>query len=101
MKKTTSIEVKCECIIPFHAELVVYLQNLLNGAVTESEFANEIPHRESICRAVQDKVLFIKISFARPVGQWRYRLLWAVRQILGKNVVGTIRNGRQLTIVML
>jgi len=101
MKTTTSIEVKCECIFPFHTELVVYLQNLLSGAVTENEFAKEIPHRESICDAVQDKVLFIKISFGRPVGQWRYRLLWVVRRIFGKNVVGTIRNGRQLTIVML
>lgn len=94
MQKTTSIEVKCECSIPFHSELESCLYKLLSGTVSESRLPQEVPHRDAMCQALQRRMLFIKIKLGHPVKQWRAKLLQAVKRILGKELVGTIRIGK-------
>lgn len=91
MQKTTSIEVKCECSIPFHSELESCLYKLLSGTVSEDQLREEVPHRDAIYQALQRRMLFIKINLGHPVKRWRAKLLLAVRRILGKELVGTIR----------
>ncbi len=102
MPETTSIEVKCECKIPFHTELVACLHKLLNGSMTEDQFPREVPHRDEISRALHSKMLFIKVELAHPVKRWRYRIVRAVRQILGKDLVATIHAGKSaITLILL
>lgn len=100
--QTTSIEVKCECAIPFHAELVTCLQKLLSGNLTDDEIPNEVPHWQAIRQALHEKMLFIKIGYPRRIKSWRPRLVAAMRRILNKNIVGTIRAGDSaVTLILL
>ncbi|HLA55422.1 MAG TPA: hypothetical protein VK623_04950 [Flavobacterium sp.] len=101
MNKITSIEVKCECNIPFHQELVAFLYKLLKGNMTNAQLPYEIPHREAISEAIQRKMLFVKIIFGHPVGRWRHRLVKAIQHILGKHLVGTINGHDGITLILL
>lgn len=102
MQKTTSIEVKCECSIPFHSELESWLYKLLSGSVSDEQLQEEVPHREAIYQALHRRMLFIKIKLVHPVKQWRHKLLIAVRRILGKELVGTIQAGKNaITLIVL
>lgn len=98
---SATIEVKCECNIPFHAELVGYLSRISDNT-PEEQSLEKIPHREAIREALKSKMLFIKIRFARPITQFRPRLIRAVRQALHKDLVGTIRVGKnEITLILL
>jgi len=102
MQNTTSIEVKCECKIPFHAELVTYLQKLVTNSVKDQQDPSDVPHRKEICQAIHKKMVFIRIDFARPIKQLRPALLKAFRLILNKDVIGTIRVGKdEITFILL
>ncbi len=99
---SATIEVKCECNIPFHAELVGYLNRISDNAPEEEQSLDKIPHREAIREALKSKMLFIRICFARPITQFRPRLIKAVRQALHKDLVGTIRVGKnEITLILL
>jgi len=99
MHKTTSIEVKCECTIPFHQELVGFLLSLVDKS-DEAPLPKDVPHREAICQAIQQKMLFIKIIRGRPAGKWRRRITAKLQDILNKKLVGTIKVDDAITLVL-
>lgn len=101
MQNTTSIEVKCECKIPFHAELVAYLQKLVTCSVQDQQNPSDVPHRKEICQAIHKKMVFIRINFAH-LKQLRPTLLKAFQLMLNKDVIGTIRVGKEeITFILL
>jgi hypothetical protein len=102
MKTNTSIEVKCDCRIPFHSELVAYLEDLSGQDSPDHPGPTDLPHKEIIRQALISKMLFIKVHFARPMKRWRPKLLKSVQHMLNKDLVGTIRVGAdEVTLIML
>lgn len=100
MNHPASIEVKCECIIPFQSELVGYLNRLSDSAPDDQ--LEKIPHKDAIREALKSKMLFVRIRFARPVKQWRPRILKAAKSVLHKDLVGTIKVGKnEITLILL
>lgn len=99
MNHPASIEVKCECTIPFQSELVGYLNHLSD---TPEDQLEKIPHKDAIRDALKSKMLFVKIRFARPIKQWRPRILKAAKSVLQKDLVGTIKVGKnEITLILL
>lgn len=100
MPSTTSIEVKCECTIPFHSELVGYLEQELNSPLTEDAPVNKVPHRETIMRALQNRMLFIKVT--QPLKRLRPRLVRKLKKIFEKDFVGSIEvDADEITLILL
>ena len=96
---TTSIEVKCECNIPFHSELTDYLQLLSSDSISNQQ---EVPHKEAIRDALKNKLLFIKIHLTCPIKKIRSKLIAVARSGLNKELVGTIRVGKnEITLILL
>ncbi|HMJ45721.1 MAG TPA: hypothetical protein VK498_00230 [Ferruginibacter sp.] len=96
---TTSIEVKCECNIPFHSELINYLQLLSSDRISNLQ---EVPHKDAIRKALKDKLLFIKIHLTCPIKQIRSKLVAVVKTGLDKELVGTIKVGKnEITLILL
>lgn len=90
MQSNTSIEVKCECRIPFHDELVSYLQNSID---THSRAVSpEMPHKDEIRRALVSRMVFIKM--VNPIRRGKKALLAAVKSLLKKDLIGTIKVGK-------
>jgi len=101
MNPNTSIEVKCECKIPFHSELVDYLQDLSINLPTQ-DLSNEIQHKEAMRQALSGKLLFVKIHLEKPIKEFRRKLLNAVKRMLNKDIVGTIKEGKdEITLIFL
>ena len=95
----TSIEVKCECNIPFHSELTNYLQLLSSDSISNQQ---EVPHKEAIRNALKNRLLFIKIHLACPMKQIRAKLVAVARNGLNKELVGTIKEGKnEITLILL
>ena len=95
----TSIEVKCECNIPFHSELTNYLQLLSSDSISNQ---HDVPHKEAIRDALKNRLLFIKIHLACPIKQIRSKLLAVVKNGLHKELIGTIKEGKNdITLILL
>lgn len=102
MQNPTLIEVKCECKIPFHTELTNYLQKLLSGTISENYNEEEVPHKDVIAQAIRSKMLFISFGFTNSIKKVRPRMLKAIKKILKKEVVGTIKVGKgEITLILL
>ena len=99
MHITTTVEVKCECRIPFHSELVGYLEQELASPVTENAPLPDVPHEETIRQAIQNKMLFIKII--HPLRKLKPKMLERLKKLFKKDFVGTIRVGKDETTLIL
>lgn len=99
---STSIEVKCECKIPFHAELVNYIHKLLVGAIDEHFDANKMFHTNAVTQALRNKLVFIKLDFAHTLKRVRPKLLAAFKKTFKKELIGTIKVGKhEITLILL
>lgn len=102
MKKPAFIEVKCECDIPFHNELTNYLQKLAKGTINEKYNEEQVPHKEAIVDALRSKMLFVKLDLTQSIRKVRPRMLKAIKEILKKDIVGTIKVGKgEVTFILL
>lgn len=102
MENLTSVEVKCECSIPFHSELTDYIQKLASGTINENYNEEQVPHKEAITHAIRSKMLFVKFGFAVSIKKVQPRLLKAIKKILKKELIGTIRVGKdEITLILL
>lgn len=101
MPHQTTIEIKCDCHVPFYRELVAYIRNILESSDKSVIRSEEIPHRDEIRMALERELLFVKIQLAKPVGRWRYTLRRKLAKVLDKSVVGTIDTGRDsMTLIL-
>lgn len=98
----TSVEVKCECRIPFHDELRSYFTHLLE---TPQEFAtassNGIKHLKEINDALHMKILLVAVDHDTPLLGWRDRTSQAVESTLHKSLLGTISSDARHTTLIL
>ncbi|MBD3581261.1 hypothetical protein [Flavobacterium selenitireducens] len=102
MNDSTSIEVKCDCKIPFHSELVAHLKRMFvkQGRKTESD--NLILNQEEIADALKSKTVFIRVAFPEPVKKISPFVMKSIKNMLRKDIVGVIRVGNdEITLVLL
>jgi len=100
MQNETLIEVKCECKIPFHAELVGHLTKLVRNANKKESSEPQPQHSDAIRQAINSKILFIKMMY--PAKRGRSQLLKNVEKLFMKNLVGTIKVGKdEITFILL
>lgn len=99
---SASIELRCECQIPFQAELLNFIQRLASGAIDENFDLNDVPHKDIIVQAIRSKIIFIKFRFARSLKKVKPRLLAALRKTFQKELIGTIKQGQdEITFILL
>ncbi len=98
---TSTIELKCECHIPFQAELLQFIQRLANGAIDEDYDMNDVPHKDVIVQAIRSKLIFIKFNFTRSVKKIKPKLLEALRKTFQKELIGTIKQKDEITFILL
>jgi|GEM_PF-1789638 len=102
MNENTSIEVKCDCKIPFHSELVAYLKKMFVKQGRKSDMSDFIPNQEEIANALKSKTVFIRVAFPAPVKGISPFVMKAIKNILRKDIVGVIRVGNdEITLVLL
>lgn len=102
MNDSTSIEVKCDCKIPFHAELVAHLKKMFAKRGRRTEMDNLIANQDEIANALKSKTVFIRVEFPTPVKSISPFVMKAIKNVLRKDIVGVIRVGNdEITLVLL
>lgn len=101
MRNATSIEVKCECAIPFQSEIITYIEKVIDGSQEDYD-PGDVPHKEVITQAIRSKLVFIKFHFARSIKKIKPKLLQAIKKTFKKELIGTIREGKnEITFILL
>ena len=99
MKATTTIEVKCDCKIPFHLELESHLEKLLISPEADLQFQTTANLRR-MNTILQSKLVFIKVT--NPIKNIRPRILKKVKHLLNKDLVGIIKGSKnEITLILL
>jgi len=99
MQTPTTVEVKCDCTIPFLSELESRLEQILSNP-KEEEDANlmDLPHIKNIKTVIQSRMIFVRIT--NPI-KTRSRLLASVGQLFHKELVGAIRgDANEITLIL-
>ncbi|GEP52262.1 hypothetical protein FNO01nite_29340 [Flavobacterium noncentrifugens] len=99
MKITPTVEVKCDCKIPFQSELEHHLEQLISRPENPSNFQTAA-NLKSLAAVLHHRLIFIKVT--HPIKDMRPRLLKKVKQLLNKDLVGTIKGTKnEITLILL
>ena len=102
MNSATSLELKCECAIPFHADLISYLTKLFSNGSSMPEPDSGVPHQQEIAEALEGKTIFVSVDFAHPVTTVRPATLKRIKNIFKKDIVGVMKIGaKEITYVLI
>jgi len=100
MNLPTTVEVKCDCKIPFHLELVAYLEQLFTNPNSETNMQQALKINQ-LGMALQRRMVFIKITNPIKGIRIRPKLLKNVKLLFNKDVVGTIKGARnEITLIL-
>ena len=98
MQTPTTVEVKCDCTIPFLSELESRLEQILSNPKEEDANLMDLPHIKKIKTVIQSRIIFVKIT--NPI-KTRSNLLDSVKQLFHKELVGTIKGEKnEITLIL-
>ena len=98
MQTTTTVEVKCDCTIPFLTELESRLEQILSNPKEVEINLMDLPHIKNIKTVIQSRIIFVKIT--NPI-RTRSNLLDSVKQLFHKELVGTIKGeNNEITLIL-
>lgn len=99
MQTPTTVEVKCDCTIPFLSELESRLEQILSNPKEEEDVnLMDLPHIKNIKTVIQSRIIFVKIT--NPI-KTRSNLLDSVKQLFHKELVGTIKGEKnEITLIL-
>ena len=98
MQTPTTVEVKCDCNIPFLSELESRLEQILSNPKEDAANLMDLPHIKNIKTVIQSRMIFVRIT--NPI-KTRSRLLASVGKLLHKELVGAIRgDANEITLIL-
>jgi len=99
MQTTTTVEVKCDCTIPFRSELETHLEQVLRSPEHADTTLKELPHLRSMDVVIHSKIIFVKIT--NPIRKTRSVVLRTLKELFHKEMVGIIKGAKnEITLIL-
>ncbi|RZJ73588.1 hypothetical protein [Flavobacterium sp.] len=102
MHNTTSLELKCECTIPFRSDIIAYLEKLFNIGAEDAIPNPAIPQEDAVAEALRNKALFVTVGFSQPVKKIRPAILKKLKSFFHKDIVAIMKSDNiQITYLLI
>lgn len=99
MQTTTTVEVKCDCTIPFRSELESHLEQVLGNPDQAKKKLKDLPNLRSMDVLIHSKIIFVKIT--NPIRKSRSLMLDTLKKLFHKEFVGIIKGAKnEITLIL-
>jgi hypothetical protein len=94
MYESATIEMKCDCPIPFHTELLYLIKDIfVHGKFSLREKTSILPDGDVVVEALKGRPIFLNIGFKRPVKKIKPFIIKALQSLFKKDVVAIMKIG--------